>query len=95
MNDTEKRGRGRPRRHGEAKGRREIAVTPTAWAGLEVLADKRGCSVSEVIELLGRGLLGDDGPQGDVLVVDRWAITSCKAKDAVGNLYRCQRISTP
>jgi len=60
MSDT-KLGRGRPLRHGEAKQRHEITVTPTAWAGLEALAAKGECSVSEVIERLGRGLVALPG----------------------------------
>lgn len=91
MADSSKPTRGRPLRHGEAKQRREITVTPTAWAGLEALAAKGDCSVSEVIERLGRGLMGVDGPQSDVLEVVRWGNVHCTAQDALGNVYRCKR----
>ena len=96
MSDT-KLGRGRPLRHGEKKGRREIAVTPTAWAGLEALAAKGDCSVSELVERLGRGLLSTSGellgdePQGDLLTVTEWAITTGKAVDTQGRRYRVMR----
>lgn len=97
MKDDSKPGRGRPLRHGEAKQRREITVTPTAWAGLESLAAKGECSVSEVIERLGRGTLSlsdalGDGPQGEVLTVTEWAITTGRAVDAQGRRYRVMRV---
>lgn len=85
----------RPRkaRYGEAKVRHEITVTPTAWEGLQAMATAGRCSVSEVIERLGRGVvpLKEAGPQGDVLEVVRWGNVHCTAKDAMGNVYRCKR----
>ncbi len=96
MSDT-KLGRGRPLRHGEKKERREITVTPTAWAGLEALAAKGDCSVSELVERLGRGLLSTSGellgdePQGDALTITEWAITNGKAVDTQGRRYRVMR----
>jgi len=43
--------------YGEAKKRRTIAVTDIGYQGLQELAHLCGCSVSEYLERLGRGIL--------------------------------------
>lgn len=50
--------------YGEPKDSRlEIRISKTAREGLENLASSMNCSISEVIELLGRGrLLGESSP---------------------------------
>jgi hypothetical protein len=91
-----KAGRGRPLRHGEAKARREITVTPTAWAGLEGLAAKGECSVSEVIERLGRGTLSFwEAPEGGdtlELSITKWGIDTGQGVDSSGQRYAVKRI---
>jgi hypothetical protein len=83
--------------YGEAKSKRQPLVTDKGWDGFKALAASHGLSASELIERIGRGTvtLGGDGPQGDVLKVMSWGNVHCKAKDAVGNIYACKRISTP
>jgi hypothetical protein len=48
--------------YGEVKKRRTIAVTDTSYQGLQELANHCGCSVSEYLERLGRGIIGDSNP---------------------------------
>lgn len=43
--------------YGELKKVRSIAVTDTGYAGLRARAEASGCSLSEYLERLGRGLL--------------------------------------
>jgi len=84
----------RPRkpRYGIAKQRHEITVTAESWEGLQAMAAAGGCSVSELIERFGRGLISSDGPQGDILEVISWGLIHCKARDAAGNTYACKRV---
>jgi deoxyhypusine synthase len=40
--------------HDEVKERHQIVVTPTAWESMRQEAQKRGISISELIEEFGR-----------------------------------------
>jgi hypothetical protein len=40
--------------HDEVKQRHQIVVTPTAWENIKSEADRRGISISELIEEWGR-----------------------------------------
>lgn len=48
---------GRPPDFGETKVRLNITVTPSAKSGLQSLADKHQCSISELIEKIGQGII--------------------------------------
>jgi hypothetical protein len=48
---------GRPLEHGERKVRLNVTVTPSAKIGLQALADKHQCSISELIEKIGQGMV--------------------------------------
>lgn len=55
---TTKKGRKRIKNvgilHDEVKQRHQIVVTPTAWSNIQAESDRRGISISELIEEWGR-----------------------------------------
>jgi hypothetical protein len=53
---TKKRLRNIPVLHDEVKQRHQIVVTPTAWENMKSEAERRGISISELIEEFGRGI---------------------------------------
>lgn len=61
----------RKRYYEEPKKRHEVMVTPEGWEGFKALASGRGLSASELIEQLGRGLIGIDSAQDDERRVER------------------------
>jgi hypothetical protein len=48
---------GRPTVYEERKKRREVLVTETGWEGFKQAAQSAGCSASEFVERIGRGVL--------------------------------------
>lgn len=54
---TKKRLKNVPVLHNEVKQRHQIVVTPTAWEAMKKEADRRGTSISELIEGFGKGLI--------------------------------------
>ena len=48
---------GRPQKWGEKKKTRKLTVTETGWEGVVAIAQAQGHSVSELLEMLGRGQL--------------------------------------
>ncbi|MCT7955969.1 hypothetical protein [Laspinema palackyanum] len=48
---------GRPQKWGEQKKTRKLTVTETGWEGVVAIAQEQGHSVSELLEMLGRGQL--------------------------------------
>ncbi|MCT7964355.1 hypothetical protein NG791_27125 [Laspinema sp. D1] len=48
---------GRPKKWGEQKKTRKLTVTETGWEGVVEIAQEQGHSVSELLEMLGRGQL--------------------------------------
>ena len=45
---------GRPPAYGEGKKRRYLTVTDTGWNNTAAIAQELGCSVSELLEKIGR-----------------------------------------
>ncbi|BAZ20704.1 CopG/DNA-binding domain-containing protein [Kalymmatonema gypsitolerans NIES-4073] len=58
---TKKRLRNIPVLHDEVKQRHQIVVTPTAWENMKSEAERRGISISELIEEFGRGINSPTG----------------------------------
>lgn len=52
--------RGEPELYDELKKRITLAVTPTGVEGLDAIASSLGLSRSELVERIGRGLIGLD-----------------------------------
>jgi hypothetical protein len=58
---TKKRLKNIPVLHSEVKQRHQIVVTPTAWENMRNEAQRRGISISELIEEFGRGINSPSG----------------------------------